>query len=62
MTINMKRVLLRGVIMASFACGAIGTASACVFDNFGYCVPVCHQQWIQTGFFAGQGYWTQICN
>jgi hypothetical protein len=64
MNATIKTFLIRTVAIATVAGGMIGTANAgyttCNAFQCFY-VPTCHNHWIQTGPFAGQGYYTQVC-
>jgi hypothetical protein len=59
-----KKVLIRSILSAALALGAVGGASAEVVCYPSGCVnvPVCRNVWVQTGPFVGQGYWTTVCN
>jgi hypothetical protein len=49
-----KKILVGSLLLAA---GAVGTANAgiAVTDGYGnvHIVPVCHSQWVQTGFYYG---------
>ncbi len=64
MNMNARKMLIRALAVAALAAGAIVSAHAAVCDIYGNCVPtpVCRSVWVQTGPFAGQGYWTEVCN
>lgn len=58
-----KKILVSSLFLVA---GAVGTANAgiVVTDAYGNVsvVPVCHSQWVQTGFYYGQGYWVRSCH
>jgi len=64
----MKKIINKAAIALVVALGVIaGSANAadCIWDNYGnwVCLPHhCEPVWIQTGPFAGQGYFTRACN
>lgn len=57
-----KMFVLKVVAVSALTAGAYGTATAAVCDIYGNCVPVCHNVWVQTGPYVGQGYWMTVCN
>jgi hypothetical protein len=58
-----KKILIGSMFLVA---GAVGTANAAVAytDANGelHIVRICHTQWVQTGFYYGQGYWARACN
>jgi hypothetical protein len=58
-----KKILIGSLMLAA---GAIGTVNAAVAvtDGYGYVhiIRICHTQWVQTGFYYGQGYWARTCD
>ena len=59
-----KKLMAMGVA-ATVLLGMVGTVSAEVCANTPWgvvCQPVCQNVWIQTGPYAGQGYWTTVCS
>ena len=64
MEISMKKLVVRSMLGLALGIGVASSVSAGqVCDAFG-CryVPICQNVWIQTGPYAGQGYWTTVCN
>jgi hypothetical protein len=66
MKTTVKKILLSSLAVTAFTLGAVGTANAgyWVTDAYGNSayIRTCHNQWTQTGPFAGQGYLTRYCN
>ena len=60
--VNVKKLLTSGLAALAVTTAMTGIASAAVCYPNGNCVCFWHSVWVQTGPYAGQGYWTQVCD
>jgi hypothetical protein len=59
---NVKTILISSLAALTVASAMTGIAAAAVCYPNGNCVCFWHSVWVQTGPYAGQGYWTQVCD